>query len=219
MRDNTVIGTVAGVTVLGSGLAIAFCLTGGFGPRIDPAPHQAIGRVLAQQTLSLLRPGGEVTVITRDTIAFQNPATDIQFAAFRQELQRAGVRITSIEALQVDPLRPVAVPGGDFFQSIQKGTKGSVIVSFMGPPVLTNAQIEQLGEVKPAIVAFCSGRSRDQGDLSSLFAAGLLRAAVVSKPDVKVSRLTGERESFERQFVAVTSTNLAVLSALSHAPP
>jgi hypothetical protein len=213
------IGTVSGVTVLCSCLVVGFCLTSGLGPHIDRRPHQAVGRVLAQQTLSLLKPGGEVTVITRDTATFENPATDIQFGAFRKELQSAGVKITSVQTLQIDPLRPVAVPAGDFLQWIKKATKGSVIVSLMGPPLLSEAQIAQLGEVKPSIVAFCSGASRDQVDLKSLFAGGLLQAAVVSKHDVTESRPVSERETFEHQFVAVTSTNLAAFSALSNAAP
>jgi len=73
-------------------------------------------------------------------------------------LAKAGVKIDSIQALEVDPLRPVAVPAGDFFQWIKNSTKGSVIVSLMGPPMLNETQLEQLGEVKPAIVAFCMRR-------------------------------------------------------------
>ena len=203
------IGIVAGVTAFGSGLAIAFCLSGGFGPRIDPVPHEAVGRVLAWQTLSLLKPGG------------QNPATDIQFAAFRAELKRSGVKIASVESLQADPLRPVGVPSGDFFRLIKFSATGNVIVSLMGPPVLTEPQLLQLGEPKPAIVAFCSGPLRDQVDLRSLFSHGLLHAAVVSKRTAAVSRArpASEREAFARHFVAVTPANLTALAAPSNNSP
>lgn len=218
MRDNKLIGALAGVTTVGSCLAIALYFTGGFGPSIDPAPHRAVGRVLAQQALSLLKPGGKITVITRDTVEFQNPAADIQFASFRDELLRARLKIDSIEALQVDPLHPVGVPAGDFFQLIRKGTKGSVIVSFMGPPALTDTQIAQLGQVQPSIVSFCPGPVREQVDLRSLFMRGLLHAAVVSKRNVVVAEPASEREVFERRFVAVTSGNLAVLSASNSSP-
>jgi hypothetical protein len=213
MRDNKVIGAAAGSVVLGSALAIGFCLTGGLGPQMDAAPFQAVGRVLAQQTIPLWKKGGQITVITRDTQTFQNPATDIQFASFRDELAKAGLKIDSVQALQIDPLRPARVPGGDFFLWIKKASKGSVIVSFMGPPVLSEAQIAQLGEIQPGIVAFCPGPTRDQVDLRSLFAGRLLHAAVVSKRIVKRSRPASEREIFDRQFVAVTLANLAALPA------
>jgi hypothetical protein len=219
MRDNIVIGTVAAITVLSSGLAIAFCLSGGLGPNLDPAPHQAVGKVLARQALSLLKPEGTITVIARDTSVFQNPATDIELASFRNELRKAGVATASVKLLQVDPLRPVGVPAGDFFAWIKKETKGSVIVSLMGPPIFSDAQLAQLGEIKPAIVAFCSGPLRDQVDLRSFFARGLLQAAVVSKHNVTVTRAASEREAFDCQFVAVTSDNLAGLSTASNSTP
>src|SRR5579872_4086754 len=162
MRDNKVIGAAAGVVALGSALALVFSLSSGFGPHIDPAPYQAVGRVLARQSLAFLKPGGRVTVITRDTLSFQNPATDCQLASFRKELGKAGVKIDSLQALQIDPLRPTTVPAGD------------LLVSFMGPPIFNDTQLAQLGDVKPAIVAFCSGSVRDQVDLRSLFSLGLL---------------------------------------------
>jgi hypothetical protein len=219
MQDKKVIGAVAGLTILGSGLGIAFCLTGGFGPGINASLHQAIGRALAQQTLSLLKPGGDVVVITRDTATFQNPATDIAFATFRNELQKAGVKILSIEPIQVDPLRPVAVPAGDFLQWIKKGSKGSVIASLMGPPVFTEAQLAQLGEIKPAIVAFCSGPVRDHVDLKSLFTEGLLKGAVVSKHPLKNSQAADQRDLFEQNFAVITPGNLAELPATTSPAP
>lgn len=221
MRDNKAIGTLAALVALGSILTIVICLAGVFGPRVDSAQPRAVGRVLAERTLSLLKPGGLVTVLTRDTTAFQNPASDILLGSFRKTLAKAGVKIDSIQTLQVDPLRPVAVPAGDFFQWINSAAKGSVIVSLMGPPVLSEAQSARLGEVKPAIIAFCPGPVRDQVDLGSLFSRGLLKAAVVGKRRVAAQRHAnvGEREAFDRQFFEVTPTNLNGLSTNSNLEP
>ena len=221
MRDNKPIGVVAGLISLASVSIIAWYASGGLGPGLDPLPHRAVGQVLAAQAISLLKPAGRITVITRDTAAFQNPASDILLAGFRAALAKAGVKIDSIQTIQVDPLRPLAVPTGDFLQWIKHSNPGSVIVSFMGPPLLDEAQSAQLGEVKPAIVAFCSGRLRDQVDLRGLFARGLLQAAVVSKRDA-TARGTGplsEREAFDRQFIEVTAANLAALSTPSTLVP
>jgi hypothetical protein len=221
MRDNKVIGIIAGVVSLGSGLALALSLSGSFGPPSHQAPFEAVGRALARQTLAFLKPGGRVTVITRDTQTFENPATDFQFAGFQQELAKAGVKIDSIQALQVDPLQPMSVPAGDFFQSIKSSGKGDVLVSFMGPPILTDTQVAQLGEIKPAIIAFCSGLVRDQVDLRALFSHGLLRAAVVSKrtADIKPASSPAEHDSFDRQFLQVTAANVAGVGAASVASP
>src|SRR5690349_1514344 len=181
MRDNKAISTLAGLVALGSGLALVFSVTSGFGPHLDRGPHQAAGRVLAEQTLALLKPGGTLMVITRDTVDFQNPAADALLASLRHRLAKASVKIDSIQALKIDPLRPLAVPAGDFFQWIKSRPQGSVILSLMGPPLLNEAQLAQLGEIKPAIIAFCPGPLRNQADLRSLFSRGLLQAAVVSK--------------------------------------
>lgn len=221
MRDNKVIGTAAGVVALGSALALVFTLSAGFGPHLDAAPYEAVGRVLARQTLGFLKPGGHVTVITRDTVSFQNPATDYQLASFRRELAKTGAKLDSVQALQIDPLRPMTVPAGDFFQWIKNASTGDVLVSFMGPPVLSETQLAQLGDVKPAIVAFCSGSVRDQVDLRALFSLGLLRAAVVSKRSaaVRIRPAGSERELFDRQFVEVTTANIGALSAVSNPVP
>jgi len=221
MRDNKFVGTVATLVALSSGLAIVFSLSGGFGPSLNPSPHEEAGRVLARQTLSLLKPGSRITVITRDTVAFQNPAADVQFAAFRKELAKGGAKIDSIQVIQIDPLRPAVVPAGDFFQCIKSSAKGAVIVSLLGPPLLTEAQMAQLGEVKPAIVAFCSGPVRGQVDLKALFAQGLLQAAVVSKHDIAITRSSAQnaREAFDRQFLEVTPGNLATLTVGRNSSP
>jgi hypothetical protein len=221
MRDNNAIDILAGSIILGSAVAIGLALSDGLGPRLETAPFREAGRVLARQAIPLLKPGGSIMVITRDTVAFQNPASDALLKSFRKELTKAGGKIDSVQALQVDPLRPVAVPPGDFFQWIKKSAPGSVIVSFMGPPVLTENQIAQLGENKASIVAFCSGPVRDQVDLRSLFTHGLVQAAVVSKrpAESRVGQSGSDREAFERQFLEITPGNLAGLASSSNSSP
>jgi hypothetical protein len=217
MQNNKAIGTISAIVTAGSIVAICLSLTGGLAPGIDAAPHQAAGRVLARQTLSLLKPGGHLTVITRDTVTFRNPASDILFTSFRKQLGKAGTKIDSLETLQIDPLRPVEVPPGDFFQLIKNAAKGSVIVSLMGPPILTEAQLAQLGEIKPAIIAFCPGPAREQADLRTLFSKGVLQAAVVTKrhPQVKKGGHSTETEAFDQQFIEVSPANVTGLASIS----
>jgi hypothetical protein len=157
---------------------------------------------MAQQALAWLEPGGQITIITRDTTTFKNPASDIQLAGFRKAINQAHAAIRSIHELQVDPLRPIAVPSSDFCEVIRNTPQGSVIVSFMGPPVLTGADRSRLGEIQPAIVAFCSGSLPESVDLRSLFEEGLLQAAVVV-----------DRRGSEQAFLTLTATNLADVPA------
>ena len=75
MRNRNSTDIVAIVTT-SAALAAIFLSSWEFGPRVDRKLHSEIGRVLAKEALSLLRPGGQITVITRDTETFPQPALD-----------------------------------------------------------------------------------------------------------------------------------------------
>ena len=126
------------------------------------------------------------------------------------------------ESLQVDPLRPVEVPSGDVQEMIGKAPKGSVIVSFMGPPpLLSSAQRRRLEETKPAIVAFCPGSLTERVNLPALFEQGLLQTAVVSRrnPPPSSARPKGLQAWFDQAFIGIASTDAAGLSLRSDAQP
>jgi len=212
---SKVIGTLAALTTLAAGGSIFLSANGGLGPRIDSKLPKATGWVMAQEALTRLQPNGQITVISRDTSAFKNPATDIQMASFRKALAKAHASIRSVRALQVDPLRPVEVPAGDFYSILKNTPKGSVIVSFMGPPMLTPVQCAQLGESKPAVVAFCTGSLPALVDLRSLFEQGVLQAAVVDRSASRAPAPRGSdlRACFDQSYVVITAANLADLPA------
>lgn len=220
MRDSKVVGIVAGLATLSAWATLWIVNRGGFGPSFDPTPHQASGWVLARQALGLLKPGGQIVVITRDTAAFKNPASDAQLAGFTQGLNEGHATAAKTLALQVDPLRPIEVPAGDFFELMRRTPPGSVIVSFMGPPLLTEAQRKQLGEATPAVVAFCPGGLPERVDLKTLFDEGLLRAAVISRknPNRTASPPKGLQGAFDEFFRAVTAANASELSVRADAP-
>ncbi len=211
MRDSKITATLAAAVTLGAFANIYVTVSGGlFGPPVDRAIHEAGGVMMAKQALALLQPGGEITVITRDTRAFKNPATDIQMASFRRTLRAGHAKVHAVLALQVDPLRPVRVPAGDFCQIVRDTPAGSVVVSFMGPPLLSEAQWIQLGNIKPAIIAFCPGRMAEEVDLRPFLRAGVLKAAVVERSGLSGARITPGDWSgrSQRTFVTVTSANL-----------
>ena len=193
---------------------------GGFGPGFNPKPHEANGWVMARQALDLLKPGGQIIAITRDTAAFKNPASDAQWAGFSELLSERHVSVTKTLALQVDPLRPVEVPPGDFFELIRKAPAGAVIVSFMGPPLLSEAQLRQLGDSKPRIVAFCSGNLPERVDLKILFDQGLLQAAVISrKSPVRVASPPKDLQAwFDQFYQAVTPSSMGNLTLRDDGP-
>src|SRR5215831_627849 len=107
MRDSRALDIIAGIITLGAGAVILFTRPGMLSPGLNSLPHEAAGVVLAKQALHLLEPGGQVTLIVRDTAAFPNPASDVLLAGFKKALRQGHAVITSIVSLQVDPLRPV----------------------------------------------------------------------------------------------------------------
>jgi hypothetical protein len=206
---HPVIGIVAGLV-----LAVALTAMGHLFypavPRGNEKLHQEVGRELAKATLALLQPGGRVTVITRDTTVFKQPALESQLASFQKTLANSGVKPAEKVMLQVDPLPPVEVPAGDFRKWIRKTPAGSVLVSFLGPPLLDDAERQKIGVVNSKIVAFCSGSFPGHGYLKTLMEQGLLHAVVVENlggtPASHHSKASGL--GFEDLYITVTSANV-----------
>jgi hypothetical protein len=127
--------------------------------------------------------------------------------------QSKSLKLTT-RLIQVDPLRPLQVPPGDFFELLRKSTPGSVIVSLMGPPVLSDEQRAQLGAVKAKIVAFCPGNLTDHVDLRPFFERQLLHAAVVSRRfPTDGSTMKTPPVAYEDLYVSVTPGDLSALPA------
>lgn len=215
MRNNHIVNGIAGLVSVGALAIIYLSPFNGFLHSVDRDRYAMVGSVLARQALHLVKPGGQIAVISRDTEAFKNPAIDCQFDRFAKEVGKAKVPITAVRRLQVDPLRVVEVPDGDFVDLIKSTPEGDVIVSFMGPPLLSDAQVRQLPESRAAIVALCSGSLPAAVDLRSLFEQKLLAAAVVSRPvnNQSASPQKDPRTWFDQSFVEVTTDNLAALPA------
>lgn len=153
----------------------------GLGVPYDREFHAQIGAVLAREALRCAGPAGEITVITRDTDTYPQPSLDAALSGFEREVRAAGRAMKPPLRIQVDPIRPPEVPSGDFFELLRRGASGAVIVSLLGPPMLTEEQRLRLGVVKPAVVALLPGPCRQWVDVGQLFRAGLLRAAVAAK--------------------------------------
>jgi len=180
MRNRRSIDIVS-ILIAGAALVTIVLFSWDFRPPVDRKLHSEIGRVLAKEALSLARPGGEITVITRDTEAFRQPALDILLKSFQREVGRASRITINIHSLQLDPLRPVEVPPGDFYELIRRSNSERIIVSLLGPPALTEEQRAALGAVKPKIIAFCSGNLAESLDLRELFKTGLLHVALINR--------------------------------------
>src|SRR5437870_1736818 len=130
MRKNRSIEIIAFLSGAAALVAIFLSLCE-FPPRIDRKLHAAIGKALAKEALVLLGERGQITLIARDTQAFPQPAMDALLSSFRREIHRSGATIAAIHLVQTDPLRPVDVPAGDFFEIIRRSPSGHVVVSLL----------------------------------------------------------------------------------------
>ncbi len=199
MRNRRSLEFTAGLCAFGTAI-VAYVAVTDFPPSYDRNFHRSVGHALARETLRHWKPGGAITAIVRDTSEFKHPEADAQFDGFETAITEAGATIEKIQGLQLDPLRPIAVPPGDFFELIRRAPKGSVLVSFMGPPELTPDQRALIPEVQPAIVAFCPGNVPERANLRELFEAGLLHAAIVDRPPPAAKPTKGSRLSHPQTF-------------------
>jgi len=151
-------------------------------PKLEPGPHLGIGQSLAERAAKLLQSGGRIILITPDTQANRFPGAAIQLKAFHEALQRAGLSVAATNIIKLDPNRVTRAPPGDFADILRKNKEADVVVSLLGPPVLSPEQKTRVGEKHPKVVAVCSGDMPRQIKLRPLFADNLLHAAILSRP-------------------------------------
>lgn len=221
MAKKTITGILSVLVMLAAGLSLGLFLHP-LPPRGNPLPHLGLGQQLGQEALKARGPGGRIILITRDTVIFRNPAIEAQKSALVRTLAQAGTALAATNIITVDPLRLVAVPSGDFLQILRKASEADVIVSLLGPPVLTPAQLDKLGEKRPKVIAVCSGAMPRQVDLRRLFDHRLLHVAIISRPaptPAPAPPATQPQPWFDHLFEVVTAANHASLPPNSPAPP
>jgi len=213
MANKKLINWMAGATTAGA--AVWLCVFFQRQPTpIDRVLHEKVGQVLAAEAIKLLEPGGRLIVIARDKEPFQVPAAAAQLDGFVKAIQKSGKVVSSMRLLKVDPLRVVSVPPGDFFDLMRQGRSNDVIVSFLGPPLLSDEQLARLGAKRLPVLALCSGAMPLQVDLKEIFDRRLLSAAVVSRPDAP-ARASNSQSAFEQMFKVITPANMSELPAVA----
>jgi hypothetical protein len=178
MRNRGSIDALA-VAICVASLIVAALAAWNLPPKIDSALYSQVGKTLAQQALAILPAGGRIVIIARDLQVYRQPAMEIALKEFRNTIGSAAE--IGNHFVQVDPLRPVEVPPGDFYEAIRRAKTNDVVVSFLGPPILEPEQQEKLTGNKRKIVALCTGNMAEQADLVDLARRGLLHAAIVNR--------------------------------------
>ncbi len=202
--------TIVSVAAIAGSLLALFLTFGAYPPGTDATVPREVGRSLAEAATKLLPPGGRITVLARDTSTFPQPAAAATLEALLGEIRKAGATVASVEVMQVDPLRPLQVSPDDFYQLLRRAKANDVIVSLMGPPLLSDEQRQTLGEVKPQIVAFCPGNLPNYIDLRLLAERHLLHAAVLGRP-LPSKAAPPLAETFDNLYSRASAADLAKL--------
>jgi hypothetical protein len=185
-------------------------------PAVDLRPHRTLGEILAAEAVGALAPDGRLIVVAREVAEFEVPAAEAQLMAFLRSVKKAGRSVAIERHVKVDPLRPLAVPSGDFFDLIRQAKENDVVVSFLGPPALSDEQVGKLGDKRPRILAVCPGAMPARIDLRKIFQQKLLVMAVVSRPEAPaVLSPGGGQAAFDQMFKVIHPDNLAELPSLA----
>lgn len=190
-RRSLLLSALGAAAVAAVALAVTFVPVP---PSVETGIPERIGREMAYETLRLRSANGRVTVLIRDTAEFPQKAVDVALASFEAELGRSGAKADVIRKFQVDPLRMVQVPPGDFFELMRRSKAGDVLVSFMGPPLLSEEQRAALGLIQPRVVAFCPGYLPRYINLSLMVERGLLHGGIVARADAAGNRFESQYE-------------------------
>lgn len=203
MKNRPAVAVAAGAVFLASLGALAWSWAGPPAPGPDSV-QEAVGEALGRLVLKHLGPGGRWVVLGRDTAAYPQPAADRVLAALTRTVSAGGGPMPEVQTFEVDPLRPAQVPPGDFLEQIRRAKSGEVVVSLMGPPLLSEEQRAQLPP-RPAcrVVALCAGPFPDADAVRSLARQQVLHGAVMDRPDggAAVPAARRGREAFEDRYV------------------
>lgn len=183
------------------------------GPKIEARPHLGIGEELAARVVKL-NGSGRIILIAPDTSSGKFPGAKVQLKAFHAALQRANLAVAITNIVKIDPNRVLRVPPGDFADILRKLTDADVVVSLLGPPILSAEQKVRVGERHPRVIAVCSGDLPRQVNLKSIFADQFLHAAIVSRPSPALTLPGSDRPAdwFNHFFLWITPQNLPDLS-------
>jgi hypothetical protein len=166
--------------------------------------HQAVGHVLAEETSRRVGHVGQIVIVTMDT--HNAPELKVQVKAFEKSLKLLGA-ITIQDKVMLDPGdNPKYRPGSGlsakrFLKIARKHPGVDAIVSFVGVPQLSDAELAQL-KTPPKVVAETHSPER----LLNLFEKKILQAAVVPRyefPAPGPRKPETSRQWFDRYFQVV----------------
>lgn len=147
-------------------------------PKPKMGPYEGLGEGAALQACELLNDQGRVAVWIADTKLTGNPGIDRMFDHFRRTLKsHERVELAGVERIAVTGF---GITADEFVPLFDKYRDADAIVSFVGSPQLTAAQIGNLNKQRPKIIAVDS--FTDPRLVETLLARDVIQMAIVPKP-------------------------------------
>lgn len=197
-------------------MVICLCLTVGSGcgktkAKVDSNRFTALGEVMAEKTTQLGDGKGTLVLVVAERDDHQS--TDYGLAAdiFRKTLGK-GMQVVATEVVKTPPVltrgvEPLAAE--KFSELLQKYSQTDCLISFVGVPRLTAAQIAQLPSPRPRVVAVITYNAPTK----AMFANKLLSLAAVFKPGSQEAVLSGSaQEIFDAQYQLVAPDTVSLLA-------
>src|SRR2546422_3943984 len=164
---------------------IAFCAiwtyrTQFVAPKLNVVLHQAVGRVIAEETSRLLDKRGKIIIVAMEFAKV--PEMRVQIDAFKEALQSIGGGISVKQTYNLETENQPkyglgsGLSGRRYVRIVNKNTNAAAIVSFVGAPHLTDDEIAQLN-IKPKLIA----ETRSAAKLKPLFEKQVLHSAIVAR--------------------------------------
>ena len=159
--------------------------------------------VLAEQTSALLQRHGRVVVLSRDPQRCPGAKADLD--NFRQTLKQLGsVTVAATEFFTEAQLpSPITMPGALYVDAAERNHDADAIVSFVGVPELTSAELRRAKVAGPKMVVL----SPAAVDAAPLFEQGVLHVLIVPRmrPAGDAHKLKTARERFDHYYQVMTA--------------
>jgi len=198
----------------GSGLAWALLL---LLPACKPkaiqvllAPSQALGTVVAEESLRLAGTKKQVALITHD--ATWGPASKAE-ETLRDALRKRGATVVIAKAANLgNPMLSgqLGLKAADFFEALEKSAGAGVVISLVGPPLLMEGDAARLGSNHPPVLVIATaslgdkmGVHSDPVQLARLLDARVIQLAVIDGADPAAqpaAKADPARELFARNY-------------------
>jgi hypothetical protein len=208
--DSKLRGGLSGLMV------ICLCLTAGSGcgkakAKVGSNRFTALGEVMAEKTTQLGDGKGALVLVVAEKDNHQSTDYGLAADTFRKALGK-GMQVVATEAVKTPPVLTRGVEpltAEKFFELLQKYSSADYLVSFVGVPPLTSAQIAQLPSPRPQVIEVITYNAPTK----ALFAGKVLSLAAVFKPESQEAALGGSaQEIFDAQYQLVTPVTVSLLA-------